>query len=147
MKKKILKWVIIISVLLTLIAIFNISRNRWVLTSQIERVEFRGYDVDCESPAAVYVTLTDKDARKLSFYYSFAFYAGEVNAEGCASDFGFIIHLKDGTKIHAREAEFSKIEIDLPNGTTYWLKSKTLTSYANKLVEKYQLPGPYPTGQ
>ena len=140
MKKKIPKWVIVIAVLLILIAIFNISRGRWVLASQVERVEFRGYDVDCEGPAAVYIELTGWDLHKLIAYYNFAPYAGPITGEGCVSDFGFIIYLKDGTKINVREAYFSKIEIDLPNGTSFWAKSKLLTNYANKLVEKYGLP-------
>lgn len=138
MKKKIALWIAIVAGLIAAIGIFNVSRGRWILASQVQRVEFRGYS-SCDGPEADKVELTDSEIRTLVSHYNLAAYAGEINAEGCVSDFGFVIYLTDGSKITAREAQFFKIDVTLPTGTSYWLKSEGLTRYAQELIEKYDL--------
>ena len=135
------KWIILGLVILGLLAVFCVNRvasGRLIFASQVQWGEFRGYD-SCDDPATKRVELTDDEVRTLLTHFTLAAYAGKVNAEGCPSDFGFVIYLEDGTKISAREANSPRVEVGPANGEKYWIKSQALADFAQELIEKYDL--------
>lgn len=138
MRKKIIKWAMVAVVVLAVISAIQIMRGRWILPAQVQRVEFRGYD-SCDAPSNKNVELTEEEIRYLLTYYSLATYEGTVSGQGCASDFGFVIYLADGTQLSAREACAPRIEVHPPHGKPYWINSEKLAQHAQELIEKYDL--------
>lgn len=140
MKKKNMKRVAAIALVLIAVYAVQCLRGGWILSAQIERVEFRGFE-SCEVSAKKTVELSRSEIRTLAFHYNLATYAGAVTGQGCPSDFGFAIYLTDGTRINIREANSPRIEV-AGLGELYWIKGIGLTAYAQELMEKYDLTNP-----
>lgn len=138
MKKKIIIAVAVVVGLIALVCTINILRGHWLVPAQIQRVEFQGHD-SCSGPVSKTVELNNSEIRRMVAYYNLASYAGRVDAEGCDSEFSFNIYLKDGTRIHIREAYAPRIEVKLPQQDKYWINSTQLANFAQELIEKYDL--------
>ena len=137
MKKKVIKWIIILAVVLVAICTIQILRGRIILPAMVQRVEFEGVGSDCEGAAGP-VELDRSEIRKAATYHSFSLYAGTVNAEACEFDFRFKFYLVGGTEITVKDAGSMGIEVNTPLGK-YWIKSEALEKYAQELIEKYGL--------
>ena len=140
MKKKIIIWSAIIVGLIVLVCCINFSWDRWILPAQVERVVFQGY-TSCDGPISDTVELTDSEIRKLVFNYNCASYAGEITGDSCTSEFSFTFYLRDGSRIYVGDAHTRspRIEVSPPHGERYWIKSEALASFAQELIEKYDL--------
>lgn len=137
MKKLIIKWSIFLAMVLIAVCAIRFNRSQLVLYTQIERIEFQGYH-SCDGPVSETVVLSEGEARKVLTHLNFSSYAGQVNAEGCTSDFKFAIYLKNGKLIRISEAGRFGLEVEQPKGQ-YWVKSNALANYAHELIEKYGL--------
>ena len=136
--KTILLSAIIICVIMGTVAIIpRICRGQWITPSQVQRVEFRGPS-SCEGPEPSKFELSDSEIRTLVSHFRHAAYAGKVNGENCDHEFSFVIYLTDGTKISAREAAAPRIYVKPPHAEAYWIRSKSLTNYAKKLIQQHQ---------
>ncbi len=136
-KRKIGKIAAILAIVFVAICGMQLLLGYWLLPGQIQRVEFRGFD-SCEAPATQKVALNIDEIRKFTTLYCCSFYAGQVNAQGCPSDFGFDIYLTDGRHIIIREAGGSRLEVTTSHGQ-HWIKSSRLAAYAQELMETYNL--------
>lgn len=138
MKKKIIKWSVIVSTILIAICVIQLLSGRCIMPWQVEKVEFQGF-TSCSGPISDTVELSEHEIRDLIRHFNSSTYRGRVDAEGCDSDFNFTIYLEDGTKIYFRSAMGSKLEVTPPEGDKYWVSNPFLISYAKKLMRKYKL--------
>ena len=137
MKKKVIKWIIILAVVLVAICTIQILRGRIILPAMVQRAKFEGAGIDCGVTGRP-VELDRSEIRKAATYHSFSRYAGKVTAGGCKYDFKFTFYLIGGAEITVRDAGSFGIEVNTPLGQ-YWIKSEKLAEYAQELIEKYGL--------
>ena len=142
MKKKIIIGISVVLALVLGVCVFCVRSSQGMLPDQVQKVELRGYD-SCELPSKKTVELSRDEISSLLACYNASLHLGDVDAESCDSDYGFVIHLTSGETIKVREAGSPRIEVSTQNSERkQWHSSIALDLYIKFLLEKYQLVTP-----
>ena len=139
MKKKLLICASVVLGLIALTCVGNALLGHWLWAGQVDRATFRGVR-SCDGPSSATVELTDGEIGWTAALFDLSLYAGDCLGEGCDTEFGFTLYMKDGTQLGIREAGSPRIQV-MPQGAerSYWVYNPLLVLYTKILIAKYDL--------
>jgi hypothetical protein len=139
MKKKIIKWSILLLVVVIMICTVRYLRGQLIFSWQVDKIEFQGFSCDCDSRETETVELSRDEIRETIRHYNASRNKRDVAGEGCESDFNFMIYMKDGSTIFIDEAGSPRLDVSPYLGEDYWVDNQALSDYAQELIKKYNL--------
>lgn len=138
MKKKLIICAAVFIGLIALICVGNALMGHWLNADQVEKATFRGVN-SCDGPVSATVEVTDGEIDWTATLFNLSLYAGDCLGEGCDTEFGFTLYMKDGTRFGIREAGSPRIQVMPPGEDSYWIYNPLLALYAKILIAKYDL--------
>ena len=136
------KWILLGVVLLCLLLLagYGLSVGIRVDPIQVEKIVLHGpHNCGCQQESGEIVELNPGEVWKFMRLYNSSIYAGEINADGCETNFSADIYLRNGSCIYLWEFNEEKLYLSSPKTERYWVYNSRLHDYIAELLDKYDL--------